>query len=214
MAEGFLRLARASGRDGRGVTVLLDDLHWADAETLAVVEYLADNIAEEPVLVVVTSRPDGPDVLRALIDRRAVTELRLGRLDDDDVVALTRACLGDASVPAPVLDLVLDRADGIPFFVEELLVGLESDGPRRAARGAPRDRTRVALPGHVAGVARRAPGAAGRPRRRGSGPRRGRATYALRREGNTKSGAVVSPIRRNGPPPMLVGVTVRARRTR
>lgn len=128
VAEGFLRVARASGRDGRGVAVLLDDLHWADAETLSVLEYLADNIADEPVLVVATSRPGVPDVLRALIDRRAATELWLGPLHADHVVALIRSCLGDASVPAPVLDLILDRADGIPFFVEELLVGLESDG--------------------------------------------------------------------------------------
>ena len=48
VAEGFLRVARSRGRDGRGAAVLLDDLQWADAETLAVLEYLADNVDGEP----------------------------------------------------------------------------------------------------------------------------------------------------------------------
>src|SRR4051794_10716169 len=57
VAEGFLRVARARGRAARGTAVLLDDLQWVDAETLAAVEYLADNLESEPVLLVAASRP-------------------------------------------------------------------------------------------------------------------------------------------------------------
>jgi len=133
VAEGFLRVVRSIGqRHDRGVVVVLEDLHWADAETLAVVEYLADNVVDQPVLLVATTRPDvGQESVRSmlsLVDRRAVTRLHLRRLTTAETVQMTRRCLGEATAPAEVLQLVADRADGLPFFVEELLTGLRSDG--------------------------------------------------------------------------------------
>jgi len=133
VAEGFLRVVRAIGqRHDRGALVVLEDLHWADAETLAVVEYLADNVVDLPVLLVATTRPDiDRDAVQSvfsLVDRRAMTRLQLGRLNTAQTVEMIRRCLGEATAPAEVLELVADRADGLPFFVEELLTGLHSDG--------------------------------------------------------------------------------------
>ena len=51
-------LARCRGRDG--LVIALEDLHWADPDTLAVLEYLADNVGGERVMFVATSR-DEPD---------------------------------------------------------------------------------------------------------------------------------------------------------
>lgn len=131
VAEGFLRVVRSHGRDG-GAVVLLDDLQWADGETLAVLEYLADNVRDERVLVVAAGRrePAGAAVraLDALSDRRAATLLDLPRLTTEQSVTMIRSCLGDTAVPAEVLQIVIDRADGLPFFIEELLAGLENDG--------------------------------------------------------------------------------------
>src|ERR671916_1188262 len=56
LGEAVLRLARVLGRR-RGFLLVLEDLHWADPETLAVVEYLADNLREEPTLLLATLRP-------------------------------------------------------------------------------------------------------------------------------------------------------------
>jgi DNA-binding NarL/FixJ family response regulator len=159
VAECFLRVARSRGE--RGTVVLLDDLQWADAETLAVVEYLADNVVEEPVLVVAASRPDDaggvPPSLRGVVDRRAAQVLALRRLGEDEVVAMTRACLRDPAVPAEVLRLVAARADGLPFLVEELLAGLVHDGAlvQRDGRWAVSARTRFRPPGTFAESVRR-----------------------------------------------------------
>ena len=49
LGEAVLRLLATLG-EGAGCVLVLEDLHWADAETIEVVEYLADNIADEPVL--------------------------------------------------------------------------------------------------------------------------------------------------------------------
>jgi DNA-binding NarL/FixJ family response regulator len=139
VAEGFLRVVRNLARPECAAVVLFEDMHWADAETLAVLEYLADNVTTEPVLIVATARPDGNAdavaALRTLADRRAVVPLRLRRLTVDQTVEMTRRCLGDATVPAEVLHLVSNRADGLPFFVEELLAGFASDGALAAGGG-------------------------------------------------------------------------------
>ena len=75
-----IRVRRSSGCCGGcpgpgGLVIVLEDLHWADPDTLAVTEYLADNLAAEPVLCLATSRDEPPsaglEMIRRLHGRRA-----------------------------------------------------------------------------------------------------------------------------------------------
>ena len=127
LGEGLLRLLRAFARGG-GSLLVLEDLHWADPETLAVLEYLADNVSGEPVACVGTLRSDGLEPVARIVDRRAAGVVELRRLTADDAVRVARACLGGAALPAPVEQIVRERADGLPFLVEELLAGLIGTG--------------------------------------------------------------------------------------
>lgn len=130
LAEAVLRLLSAAAAD-RGAMLVLEDLHWADDDVLAIVEYLADNAAAHGCCCLVTLRPDvdGPrDIVRRLTDRRSATTLELGPLADVDVDELVRHVLAADALPAELLTYVRDRADGIPFFVEELLAGLVRSG--------------------------------------------------------------------------------------
>jgi DNA-binding CsgD family transcriptional regulator/RecA/RadA recombinase len=122
LGEGMIRLLRWLHADA-GLLIALEDLHWADPDTLAVLEYLADNIGGERVLFLATSRaepsPAGAGLARRLASRRAAGHLALGRLSLDDVEHMVRACLGQAD------DRLVARAqlaaDGVPFLVEEVL---------------------------------------------------------------------------------------------
>ncbi|GIH06148.1 hypothetical protein Rhe02_42150 [Rhizocola hellebori] len=132
IAEAVLRLLINLGRRG-GCLLLLEDLHDADADTLAVVDYLLDNAQGHRLLVVGTTRTTpGPaiDLVRAAKLRRAATVLELTSLDDDAVRRLAGACLGVAGdqVPEPALDRLLASADGVPLHIEELIAGLVADG--------------------------------------------------------------------------------------
>jgi predicted ATPase len=102
VGEGVLRLLRFMAGPTASVLVL-EDLHWADAETLAVLAYMADHLATERVLCVVTCRTDertaGSEAIQALIDRRAVEAIRLARLDETDAMAMARACLAAPDTP-------------------------------------------------------------------------------------------------------------------
>ena len=120
--EAVVRLLRRLCRPG-GLVIVLEDLHWADPDTLAVTEYLADNLAAEPVLCLATSRDEPPsaglEMIRRLHGRRAAAHLHLGRLTGDQVTAMVRSCLPDAG--DDVVARVQRTADGVPFLVEEVL---------------------------------------------------------------------------------------------
>ncbi len=133
LAEGVLLLLRLLA-GARGVVLGLEDLQWADPESLALVEYLAENVGTERLLVVGTVRDDEPSVplmsLRNLAGRGAVRWLELGRLARAEVLSLAGARLGGA-VPSAVSERLQATAEGLPLFVEELLGGLIAAGALR-----------------------------------------------------------------------------------
>jgi len=59
LGEALIRPAHAP-RDHRGAVLILEDVHWADPETLAILEYLADNLAGTRVLCVARSADSEP----------------------------------------------------------------------------------------------------------------------------------------------------------
>lgn len=131
ISEALLSLLSVASADG-GVLLTVEDLHWSDDETLGVLEYLADNVDDHGALVLATARPESTSravqLVRRLADRRAATIMELGPLRDNDVDQLVLGCLGADAVPEPVLSFVRSHADGVPFFVEELLAGLARSG--------------------------------------------------------------------------------------
>jgi AAA ATPase domain len=76
LAEGVLRLMVEWSSPDAAALLVIEDLHWADRETLEVLEYLADHLHGHAALVVVTLRDDEPgpggELLSALWARRAV----------------------------------------------------------------------------------------------------------------------------------------------
>lgn len=122
--EGIVRLLGLLSQEG-GALLLLEDLHWADADTLAVVEYLADHLASAPVLCLCTERTDtseeATELVAGLAGRRAAERLRLEPLDDDEVQQMARLTLGVREVPAVLTSALRGRASGVPFLVEEML---------------------------------------------------------------------------------------------
>ncbi|RLK58019.1 ATP-binding protein [Actinokineospora cianjurensis] len=132
LAEAVLRLTALAG-DGRGCLVILDDLQDADLETLAVVDYLTDNLAGQRTALVGTIRADQGQALsfaRAAGVRGAGTVLELGRLDRSDVrrMAAARLSVEPRRLPDAVADLLWAGSGGNPFRVEEMLDGMVDSG--------------------------------------------------------------------------------------
>jgi len=131
LAEAVLRVLRVLGRTN-GCLIVLEDLHWADPDTMAIVEYLADNLASEPVVCLGTLRPEGSStglaVASNLIARRVASAVELSPLATSDVSAMARACLDVDSLPPEFESILQESADGLPFLVEELLAGAAGAG--------------------------------------------------------------------------------------
>ncbi len=122
--EAVVRLLRSVSPPAGGVLVL-EDLHWADHATVAVVEHLVDHLAAAPVLCVVTVRSEEPrspalDLVERVAARRSAAVLRLERLNEAQVAAMVHSCTGGTDAEA--VRRVVSMADGVPFLVEEMLV--------------------------------------------------------------------------------------------
>lgn len=129
LGEAVVRVLAVLSADGPCVLVL-EDLHWADDETLAVLDHLADALRHEAVLCVGTTRPDHRmGVLLERLERRTPgTLIEVGALDDASVDRMVGSCLATAEAPAGLSDFVRLHSDGSPFLVEELLAGLATSG--------------------------------------------------------------------------------------
>jgi DNA-binding CsgD family transcriptional regulator len=136
VAEALLQLLPAVA-DGKPVVLLVEDLHWADEETLASIEYVADATESLPLLLIVTARDDeGPicrRLIRALAARGAARLVSLSPLDVESTRALAELRLGGPV--APGLSSFLECAEGLPLFVEEILASLDATGALSPAGG-------------------------------------------------------------------------------
>ena len=149
LGEALLRLLTLPG--GRGALLVLEDLQWADPETLAMVEYLADNLGGSHVLCVATIRDGEPsagrDAVLSIGSRRAAAMVEVPRLTDRAVLEMAAACLGTAEVPQAVTRL-LGECDGLPFAVEEVLAA--APGGLAAGMAAWQADGQVAVPASIA----------------------------------------------------------------
>jgi hypothetical protein len=119
LGEGVLRLLRAVG--GTGTLLLLEDLHWSDPDTVALLDYLSGAVATSAVVVAATACDDAPgsSVAHALARMPGAVHIRLAPLNSADAATLIdqrTAGLGEAQRQA-----VIKRAEGVPLVIEELL---------------------------------------------------------------------------------------------
>jgi DNA-binding CsgD family transcriptional regulator len=130
LGEAVLRLLTRPDWHG-GSLLVLEDLHWADPETLAFVEYLSDNIAGTSVLCLITLRgiegSPASGLLRSATSRRAASTVDVPRLTRDAIESMAACCLSADSVPHDIVELLAD-CDGLPFAVEEILSASVSSG--------------------------------------------------------------------------------------
>jgi class 3 adenylate cyclase len=145
----------------RGFVLVLDDLHWADHLTLDMVSLLLESLTLAPLLLVCVYRPDPEHrsahlstiAMRKCADR--YTEIRLRELTPPQSRRLIGALLQIEDLPPAMTDMILAKAHGNPFFVEEVVRALidagavERDGDAWRARPEISD---IAVPESIQGV--------------------------------------------------------------
>ncbi|MBN2393776.1 MAG: DUF2791 family P-loop domain-containing protein [Anaerolineae bacterium] len=131
----------------RPLFLILEDAHWMDALSWQLTESVAQSLSEMqlPFWLVVVSRPMDTHSIGRTFAGLSIDTLSLTTLDSDDVIALVAARLGlsASDLPAPVARLVCERAEGNPFFAEELVFALRDRGLIKLETEA--DRVRCAI---------------------------------------------------------------------
>jgi class 3 adenylate cyclase/tetratricopeptide (TPR) repeat protein len=124
-------IARAAAR--RPHVMVLEDLHWVDQATEEFLLRLADLVPTSRLLQVCTYRPG---YAQPFGDRTYHTRLVLSSLSPRDSATLAEGMLHSDRLPDPLQALIAEKAEGNPFFVEEVVASLRESGALRFAEGA------------------------------------------------------------------------------
>jgi len=128
IAWAFRRLLEVIGVD-QPLALVFDDIHWAQPALLDLIEYLAAWIRGTPVMILCPTRPE-------LLDSRSgwgggrveASRILLEPLSRKDSAALVEALLHVEALPASLREQILERSEGNPLFVEEVLRMLIENG--------------------------------------------------------------------------------------
>lgn len=118
---------------------LIEDVHWIDPTTQEFLDHLVERIAPMKAMVICTYRPDHQP---NFIGQPRVNLISLSRLEAEQSAEIMRNVLGDGDLPPDLESEIVARAEGVPFFVEELTRSAvetdtdlaEVDAERRARR--------------------------------------------------------------------------------
>ena len=111
-AEAILAQIETTARSTPAL-IIFEDAHWTDPTSLDMLGLLVDRITKLSALLLVTFRPEFVPPWRG-------TALTLNRLARRDVDALIDRVIGETRLTADIRQDILERADGIPLFVEEM----------------------------------------------------------------------------------------------
>jgi len=123
----------------RPVVLAFEDLHWSDPSSLQLIKTLLPLTAQLPIVVLLAYRPDErglqveSDVVAPFEGR--LLRMDLGPLSPDDSLAMVERLLSGGDMPDPTRRLILDRAEGNPFFIEEVLRSLIEAGVVKVENG-------------------------------------------------------------------------------
>jgi class 3 adenylate cyclase/predicted ATPase len=105
--------------------IMLEDLHWIDGESEAVLNLLADSIAMAPILMLVNYRPE---YRHDWSNKSNYTQLRINTLGKESAEEVLSALLGESKDLVSLKRLIIEKTEGNPFFIEEMVQALFEQG--------------------------------------------------------------------------------------
>src|SRR2546430_12770875 len=105
--------------------VIFEALHWIESETQELLNLLADSVATAKFLLLVSYRPEYSHQWNS---KTYYTQLRLDPLGKESAAEMLSALLGDSEDLIPLKRFIIERTEGTPFFMEEIVQALFEDG--------------------------------------------------------------------------------------
>jgi len=107
------------------VVIAIEDLHWVDEQSEEIITSMVDFISRLPVLLLLTARPGYQNTFG---DRTHVSRLALSHLPPNSSAAMVERALGSSGLPKDLQALIGGKAEGNPFFIEEVIRSLVETG--------------------------------------------------------------------------------------
>lgn len=108
------------------VSIIIEDLHWCDAASMELVNYIGRNIKSKPFLLVLVYRPIKQK--EEFLEKDFCTPVILKELSEDDSLKLVKNLLNIKNIPVAFRKLVIEKSQGNPFYIEELVKSLIEQG--------------------------------------------------------------------------------------
>ena len=133
----------------RPVVLLFEDLQWVDSETQALLDTLVESLPAARILLLATYRPEHQ---HAWARKSYYTQIRINPLSPEAARELLDARLGDDASLQPLKQVLVERTEGNPFFLEETVRTLIESGDiigDQAAHRLARDVTIIQVPSTI-----------------------------------------------------------------
>ena len=109
------------GSDIRPLILAFEDLHWIDESSEGVLKYILDGIPGARVLLIFTYRPT---FVHTWGSKSYHSHVNLNRLSNRESLEMVSHLLRTSEIESALEEFILEKTDGIPFFIEELLKSL------------------------------------------------------------------------------------------
>jgi class 3 adenylate cyclase/tetratricopeptide (TPR) repeat protein/ABC-type transport system involved in cytochrome c biogenesis ATPase subunit len=129
--QALTRLLVHQARD-KPVLLVYEDLHWVDPTSLELLELLLDAIADQQIMILATARPSFD---YGFGGHPIVTRFALNRLGKDQIGTIVSKLTDGKALPDEIMEVIAQRTDGVPLFVEELTKTILETGALREDGG-------------------------------------------------------------------------------
>ncbi|MGD2184534.1 MAG: AAA family ATPase, partial [Desulfobacterales bacterium] len=113
------------GSDIRPLILIFEDLHWMDKDSKDILRYISESISGARVLLIFTYRPE---FIYILGGRSYHSQVNLNRLSNKESFEMATSLLDAKEIDIALTEFILEKAEGVPFFIEEFLKSLEEIG--------------------------------------------------------------------------------------
>ncbi len=140
------------GSQVRPLIMAVEDLHWMDRSSEDAMKEILEGIAGARVFLVFTYRPE---FVHTWGNRSYHSQITLSRLSNRECIAMIEHVLGEKNIEQELIELILVKTEGIPFFVEEFIKALKDLGVIESGDGTCRlakDIRHIAIPSTIQDV--------------------------------------------------------------
>ncbi|MBW2491860.1 MAG: AAA family ATPase, partial [Deltaproteobacteria bacterium] len=123
--EGIMEALRRivfKGSEFRPLILAYEDLHWVDKSSEDVLKNILENLPGARVLMIFTHRPE---FLPNWGGKSYHSQVTLNRLSNRESIVMASHCLGTQDIDNDLEELILEKTEGIPFFIEEFIRSLK-----------------------------------------------------------------------------------------